>query len=153
MESGAPRGSCPPLSYPSIITSHRLITSCFPSPSIRYLAKKFGRQVEVTGITLSPNQQRRAAELATEQSRDNAVFLVMDALKMDGFDDDSFDLVWACESGYASFLFLRVVLSINSIPSVSFAENTCRTRRGWSCRSRLMRLRSDGEGTYFFYEC
>ena len=57
--------------------------------------------MEVTGITLSTNQQRRAAELATEQQRDNAVFLVMDALNMDGFDDDSFDLVWACESGYA----------------------------------------------------
>ena len=59
----------------------------------------------MTGITLSTNQQRRATDLATEQQRDNAVFLVMDALNMEGFDDNSFDLVWACESGYALDVF------------------------------------------------
>lgn len=54
--------------------------------------------MEVTGITLSGNQKRRATELATEQQCDNAVFQVMDALQME-FEDESFDLVWACESG------------------------------------------------------
>jgi len=54
--------------------------------------------VEVTGITLSANQQRRASELAASQGVGNAAFEVMDALDM-SFPDDSFDLVWACESG------------------------------------------------------
>lgn len=50
------------------------------------------------GITLSPKQQQRATELALEQGVGNVTFLVMDALAMT-FPDDSFDLVWGCESG------------------------------------------------------
>ena len=41
---------------------------------------------------------RRATELAEEQGVGNAHFQVMDALAMT-WPDDSFDLVWACESG------------------------------------------------------
>ena len=64
----------------------------------RYLADKLGPKADVTGITLSPNQVKRGTELATERGLSNARFMVMDALDMD-FPDDSFDIVWACESG------------------------------------------------------
>lgn len=40
----------------------------------------------------------RATQLAKEQNVPNAKFQVTDALDME-FEDDSFDLVWACESG------------------------------------------------------
>ena len=53
---------------------------------------------QVLGISLSPKQVQRATELAAEKGLSNAEFRVMDALKMD-FPDNSFDLVWACESG------------------------------------------------------
>lgn len=65
----------------------------------RYLAKALGKDAHVTGITLSPKQVERGTELAQEQGvADNTKFMVMDALKMD-FPDNSFDIVWACESG------------------------------------------------------
>jgi MPBQ/MSBQ methyltransferase len=62
------------------------------------LADKLGPQAEVTGITLSPNQVKRGTELAEERGLKNAKFMVMNALEMD-FPDNSFDIVWACESG------------------------------------------------------
>jgi len=64
----------------------------------RYLAKALGPEASVTGITLSPNQVKRGTELAKEQDTPNANFMVMNALGMD-FPDNSFDIVWACESG------------------------------------------------------
>lgn len=64
----------------------------------RYLASKFGSDSKVMGITLSPEQVKRATQLAKEKNIDNAEFVVMDALKMD-FPDNTFDVVWACESG------------------------------------------------------
>jgi len=64
----------------------------------RYLAKKLGANADVTGITLSPMQVKRGTELAKEQGVPNAKFMVKDALEMD-FPDNSFDIVWACESG------------------------------------------------------
>ena len=64
----------------------------------RYLADKLGPKADVTGITLSPNQVKRGTELAAERGLSNAKFVVMNALEMD-FPDDSFDIVWACESG------------------------------------------------------
>lgn len=65
----------------------------------RYLAKKLGPKSHVTGITLSPAQVERGTELAVEQGvADNTQFQVMDALNMD-FPDNTFDIVWACESG------------------------------------------------------
>lgn len=60
------------------------------------------RQLEETclraGITLSPNQVRRATELAKQQGLENVTFSVMDALNMT-HEADKYDLVWACESG------------------------------------------------------
>ena len=50
------------------------------------------------GITLSKEQVRRGSQLAQERGLGNCSFQVMNALAMD-FPDDSFDLVWACESG------------------------------------------------------
>lgn len=64
----------------------------------RYLARKLGPNSEVTAITLSPKQVERATELAVEQETSNAKFKVEDALAM-SFPDNSFDIVWACESG------------------------------------------------------
>jgi MPBQ/MSBQ methyltransferase len=75
-----------------------LDVGCGVGGTSRYLAKNLGSQASVTGITLSPNQVKRATELAVEQNVDNAQFTVMNALEME-FEDNSFDIVWACESG------------------------------------------------------
>lgn len=65
----------------------------------RYIAHKFGPSAHVTGITLSPNQVKRGSELANERGlTKNTKFMVMNALEMD-FPDNTFDIVWACESG------------------------------------------------------
>ena len=60
-----------------------IVSSCIRSPA---------------GITLSQSQVRRGTELAAEQGLDKCSFQVMNALHMD-YPDNSFDLVWACESG------------------------------------------------------
>ena len=65
----------------------------------RYLARALGPDSEVTAITLSPKQVERANELAIEQDTHNVKFMVEDALEMPSFPDNSFDIVWACESG------------------------------------------------------
>ena len=65
----------------------------------RYLARALGPEAEVTAITLSPKQVERAQELAIEQDTHNVNFMVEDALEMPSFPDNSFDIVWACESG------------------------------------------------------
>jgi MPBQ/MSBQ methyltransferase len=65
----------------------------------RYLARALGPESEVTAITLSPKQVERATELAVEQNTPNAKFMVEDALEMPSFPDNTFDIVWACESG------------------------------------------------------
>merc|ERR1711966_358044 len=65
----------------------------------RYLARALGPESEVTAITLSPKQVERAKELAIEQDTPNCNFMVEDALEMPSFPDNSFDVVWACESG------------------------------------------------------
>ena len=75
-----------------------LDVGCGIGGTSRYLAKKFGVGTEVTGITLSSEQQKRATALAQERGITNANFQVMDALEMK-FPDNSFDVVWACESG------------------------------------------------------
>jgi len=65
----------------------------------RYIARALGPESEVTAITLSPKQVERANELAIEQDTHNVNFMVEDALEMPSFPDNSFDIVWACESG------------------------------------------------------
>ena len=75
-----------------------LDVGCGIGGTSRFLAKKFGTDTSVTGITLSQEQVDRATELAKERGISNAKFQVMDALAMT-FEDNSFDVVWACESG------------------------------------------------------
>jgi len=75
-----------------------LDVGCGVGGTSRYIARSLGSKAKVTGITLSPNQVARAEELAVEQNTPNADFRVMNALAMD-FPDNTFDIVWACESG------------------------------------------------------
>jgi MPBQ/MSBQ methyltransferase len=75
-----------------------LDVGCGIGGTSRHLAKALGEKSQVQGITLSPNQVARATELAKAQGVSNASFQVMNALAMD-FPDNTFDLVWACESG------------------------------------------------------
>jgi len=74
-----------------------LDVGCGIGGTSRYLAKAFP-DAQVTGITISPEQQRRATELASERGIGNAKFELVDALAMK-YPDNSFDFVWACESG------------------------------------------------------
>lgn len=75
-----------------------LDVGCGIGGTTRFLAKKFGSGTQVSGITLSQAQVDRATALAKERDVPNADFQVMDALAM-GFEDNTFDVVWACESG------------------------------------------------------
>jgi len=75
-----------------------LDVGCGIGGSSRYLAKRLGPGASVTGITLSPNQVKRATELAKDQNVPNVNFTVMNALDMD-YPDNTFDVVWAVESG------------------------------------------------------
>ena len=74
-----------------------LDVGCGIGGTTRYMANLLPNST-ITGITLSPEQAKRATDLAQERNVPNARFQVMDALAMD-FPDDTFDLVWACESG------------------------------------------------------
>jgi len=74
-----------------------LDVGCGIGGTSRYIAKKFPK-AEVTGITISPEQRERATQLAAERGVPNAKFELCDALDMK-YEDNSFDLVWACESG------------------------------------------------------
>lgn len=75
-----------------------LDVGCGIGGTSRYLARKFGDKTQVTGITLSQAQVDRGTELAKDRGLSNVNFKVMDALNMD-FEDNTFDVVWACESG------------------------------------------------------
>ncbi|MDJ0899902.1 MAG: methyltransferase domain-containing protein [Xenococcus sp. MO_188.B8] len=71
-----------------------LDVGCGIGGSSRILAKDYG--FDVTGITISPQQVKRAQEL-TPQTID-AKFQVDDALAL-SFPNDSFDVVWSIEAG------------------------------------------------------
>jgi len=74
-----------------------LDVGCGIGGTTRYMASLLPDS-KITGITLSPEQAKRATALAAERGVANAEFKVMDALAMD-YPDDSFDVVWGCESG------------------------------------------------------
>ena len=72
---------------------HILDLGCGIGGSTRWLADKY--KCKVTGITLSNKQRNRAQELTTNPLVN---YIVMDATQMD-FPDNTFDVVWSCESG------------------------------------------------------
>ena len=74
--------------------SRILDVGCGIGGSSRILAKYYG--FNVTGITISPAQVKRARELTT--SKLNCNFQVMDALDLK-FEDGSFDAIWSVEAG------------------------------------------------------
>ncbi len=71
-----------------------LDVGCGIGGSSRILAKDYG--FDVTGITISPRQVKRAQELTPEGI--DAKFQVDDALAL-SFPDNSFDVVWSIEAG------------------------------------------------------
>jgi MPBQ/MSBQ methyltransferase len=71
-----------------------LDVGCGIGGSSRMLARDYG--FAVTGVTLSPQQVRRAQELTAPEV--NARFQVDDALAL-SFPDASFDVVWSVEAG------------------------------------------------------
>ena len=74
--------------------SRILDVGCGIGGSSRILAKYYG--FNVTGITISPGQVKRARELTP--SGLNCNFQVMDALDLK-FEDGSFDAIWSVEAG------------------------------------------------------
>ena len=74
--------------------SRILDVGCGIGGSSRILAKFYG--FNVTGITISPAQVKRARELTSSEL--NCNFQVMDALDLK-FEDGSFDAVWSVEAG------------------------------------------------------
>ncbi|MGL5805939.1 MAG: methyltransferase domain-containing protein [Xenococcaceae cyanobacterium] len=71
-----------------------LDVGCGIGGSSRILARDYG--FAVTGITISPQQVKRAQELTPQGV--NAKFLVNDAMAL-SFPDASFDVVWSIEAG------------------------------------------------------
>ena len=71
-----------------------LDVGCGIGGSSRILAKDY--RFDVTGVTISPNQVKRARKLTPEGV--DAKFLVDDAMKL-SFPDASFDVVWSVEAG------------------------------------------------------
>ena len=74
--------------------SRILDVGCGIGGSSRILANYYG--FNVTGITISPAQVKRATELTSNIS--NCTFKVMDALDLK-FEDGAFDGVWSVEAG------------------------------------------------------
>ena len=74
-----------------------LDVGCGIGGSTLYLAQKFNATAQ--GVTLSPEQAKRAQERATEVNLGERVqFQVANALNLP-FSDESFDLIWSLESG------------------------------------------------------
>ena len=71
-----------------------LDVGCGIGGSSRILAQKYG--FDVTGITISPQQVKRAQELTSQGI--SAQFQVDDAMSI-SFSDSSFDVVWCIEAG------------------------------------------------------
>jgi MPBQ/MSBQ methyltransferase len=71
-----------------------LDVGCGIGGSSRILAREYG--FAVTGITISPEQVKRAQQLTSADV--NARFLVDDAMAL-SFPDASFDVVWSVEAG------------------------------------------------------
>ncbi|CAN8077001.1 unnamed protein product [Agarophyton chilense] len=79
--------------------SRILDLGCGIGGASRFLARHFGEDCHVTGITLSSYQANRANELNEKKGLETRVKNeVKDALNS-GFPDESFEIVWSLESG------------------------------------------------------
>lgn len=76
-----------------------LDVGCGIGGASRFLARHFGEECEVTGITLSPYQAQRATEINKEKGLDGRVKNEVRNALDTGFPDDHFDVVWSLESG------------------------------------------------------
>lgn len=78
-------------------TSQMVDVGCGIGGSSRHISRKYA--CKANGITLSPVQAARAAELSAAAGlSERCSFQVADALQQP-FADGSFDLVWSLESG------------------------------------------------------
>ena len=73
-----------------------LDVGCGIGGTTRFIGKE-RHQWTVTGISISPEQIKRATELALAQNVFNVDFRCCDAVQMP-FPDGGFDVVWSCES-------------------------------------------------------
>jgi MPBQ/MSBQ methyltransferase len=81
----------------SIATPVQLLdVGCGIGGTSRFIAKQ-KTNWSITGISISPQQIKRASDLAVSQGVTNVQFQCCDAMKMP-FPDESFDGVWSCES-------------------------------------------------------
>lgn len=92
------------------IPSHARIldAGCGMGGSSIYLAKKFNACV--TGITLSQKQADIAREQCLSEKIENVDFKIEDALSLESFADQSFDIIWSlesCEQFYDKDLFIK----------------------------------------------
>lgn len=76
-----------------------LDVGCGIGGASRFLARHFGEDCEVTGITLSPIQAKRATELNEENGLSGRVKNEVRNALSTGFPDNHFDIVWSMESG------------------------------------------------------
>eukprot|EP00934_Nitzschia_sp_Nitz4_P007553 Nitzschia sp. Nitz4//scaffold22_size323478//178513//179723//NITZ4_000546-RA/size323478-augustus-gene-0.202-mRNA-1//1//CDS//3329543052//7543//frame0 len=84
---------------PLVMNPKILDVGCGFGGTTRFLARQFGSGADVTGVSLSKEQVQRASEISSEQGVTNTKFVVEDAMELTSFEDNSHDLVWACESG------------------------------------------------------
>lgn len=85
-----------------------LDVGCGMGGSSIYLAKHY--DASVTGITLSAKQVEIAKRKAEENSIKNVSFKIEDALLLESFSDNSFDIVWSlesCEQFFDKEMFLK----------------------------------------------
>jgi MPBQ/MSBQ methyltransferase len=73
-----------------------LDVGCGIGGTSRMLAQSF-KSWTITGVSISPEQVSRASQLAMEKGILNVDFRCCDAMNMP-FPDNSFDVVWSCES-------------------------------------------------------
>lgn len=85
-----------------------LDVGCGMGGSSIYLANHYNALV--TGITLSQKQVEIAKRKAEENNITNISFKIEDALLLDGFENNSFDIIWSlesCEQFYDKTMFIK----------------------------------------------
>lgn len=76
-----------------------LDVGCGIGGASRFLARRFGPDSQVTGITLSPYQAERATYINQTQGLENRVVNEVRNALDTGFPDEHFDVIWSLESG------------------------------------------------------